>query len=785
MPVHGEKHKMSERAPYILLVEDEPDTASLAAERIADLGYEIKIVSSTAEARAAIKEGAPLLMLLDYMLPGENGLEFVESFKARGEACPPFIVMTGHSGEEVAVAMLRAGARDYLVKGVSFLDPLKSAVKSALAQLEAARQLEGARLALREGEGRYRSLFYGSRDALVTIDPVSGYFTSCNPAALKMFYVKDEASFTALKPWELSPELQPDGHHSEEKAHELIGSAIKEGSAFFEWTHKRLNGETFSAEVLLTRIEISGLPVFYACIRDITERKRVETERELLLAALEQAGDAIVITGPKGLIQYVNPAFEKITGYSRGEAIGKNPNILKSGKQDEAFYRELWETISSGRTWNGRMVNKRKDGALYTEASTISPVWDAAGQIVSYVAVKKDVTEQLQLETQYRQSQKMEAVGLLAGGIAHDFNNILTAIKGYCSLVTMTLRPDDPNRGDMLEILNAADSAATLTRQLLSFSRKQIMVPEVVDLNQTIGDMIKMLRRIIGEEIRLSTKFFPGACLARVDPGLIEHVIMNLVVNARDAVSKDGVITLETEILLPQEEFFSARPALARGRLICVKVRDNGCGMSPEVQRHIFEPFFTTKERGKGTGLGLSMVYGTVKQSGGEIEVETAAGRGSVFKLYFPLVEAVMPEKNSGKMEKAPEGGRETVLLVEDEESLNRMCGRILRTSGYTVISAAGGKEALEAAEHYGKPVDLLLTDLVMPGLSGRELAREFERRKLARRILYMSGYTDEAIVKHGVLETGIAFIYKPFTVEALLIKLRGGLDGPAGKAKA
>jgi CheY-like chemotaxis protein len=311
------------------------------------------------------------------------------------------------------------------------------------------------------------------------------------------------------------------------------------------------------------------------------------------------------------------------------------------------------------------------------------------------------------------------------------------------------------------------------------------MAPKVVDLNKSLGDMQNMLRRIIGEDIRLSTKLFSAPCLAKVDPGLMEQIVMNLVLNARDAVSKDGEITLETSILSPSPAFSSAHPDLAPGQLVCVKVRDNGCGMGPEERKHLFEPFYTTKEKYKGTGLGLSMVFGTVKQSGGEIVVESEPGVGSSFGIYFPLVEAVIPEKAASATVGVSKGGTETVLLVEDEEPLRRLGERLLRAQGYTVITAADGGEALAAAGRYGKPVDLLLTDLVMPGMSGRELALELERRKLALRTLYMSGYTDEAIVKHGVLEPGIAFIYKPFTADALYGKLREVLDGPADQAKA
>ena len=523
----------------------------------------------------------------------------------------------------------------------------------------------------------------------------------------------------------------------------------------------------------------------------LTESRRVAAEHEKLLKAIEQAGDTIMITDSEGAIQYVNPAFERVTGYSRREALGSNPHILSSGRQNEAFYKDLWEKITSGKTWEGRMVNKRKDGALYTEDATISPVRDPQGRTINYVAVKRDITEQLKLETRLRQSQRMETVGLLAGGVAHDFNNILSAIMCNAGFLARDLAPDDPKQKDVKEILAASERAASLTRQLLAFSRRQIMATRVTDINGLMGGMVRMLGRVIGELVMLAVKLNPSPCTASVDPGQIEQVIMNLALNARDALSGGGVITLETELINPPAEFFDSHPDLPKGPLVCIKVGDTGCGMDAEVKSHLFEPFFTTKEQGKGTGLGLSTVFGIVKQSRGEITVESEPGKGAVFTVYLPFEETRSQDKDKDKeKDKEPSKeplrkGHESVLLVEDEESLRRLGARILSSSGYEVLVAADAREALKLMEERGQPVDLLMTDVVMPGMSGRELGLELERRKLIGRALYMSGYTDDAIVKHGVLEPGIAFIYKPFTVDAVLLKLREVLDGPVGRAKA
>ena len=642
-------------------------------------------------------------------------------------------------------------------------------------------EMEEAHLVLRESEERYRAVAEYSNNAICILD-AQGRFLWLNDQVVSVGgYSREEYLAADSFARFLAPESAGLVLPNFQKA--VTGLPYEHDyPAFF----LRADGQKRLGEIYITDYkDKQGRINLVVRILDITERVQADADRERLTKAIEQTSEIVIITDITGNIQYVNPAFETVTGYSWQEVNGKSPRLLRSGKQDEAFYRGLWTAISSGKTWTGRLVNKRKDGTLFTEESTISAVKNPDGKIVNYVAVTKDITEQLRLEGQFYQAQKMEAVGLLAGGIAHDFNNILTAIKGYCGMVTNALKPEDPNREDMNEIMSAADRASTLTRQLLAFSRRQIIDPKVTDLNKTFNDMTKMLGRIIGENVKLSTKFCSAPCFVLVDPGLIEQVAMNLVVNARDALSNSGKITLETEVLLPPDEFFAARPTFARGRVVSVKVGDNGSGMSPEVKKHLFEPFYTTKAQGKGTGLGLSMVYGTVKQSGGDIVVESEQGKGTVFNLYFPLAAVGPVETSGGKVPEGPKKGTETVLFVEDDDSLRRLGERQLRASGYTVISAGGGKEALEAAERHGKPVDLLMTDVVMPGMSGRELAAELVRRKRVARTLFMSGYTDDSMVKHGVLEPGIAFLYKPFTFEELSVKIREVLDGPADQARA
>ncbi len=511
-------------------------------------------------------------------------------------------------------------------------------------------------------------------------------------------------------------------------------------------------------------------------LRTRLDRERVEEERARLSLAVEQAAEAIVVTDAEGSIAYVNPAFEKVTGYQRGEILGQNPRILKSGKHDAEFYRALWDTLRRGEAWTGRFINRRKDGTLYEAEAVISPVRDGAGRVVNFVAVQRDVTRERQLEEQVRQSQRIEAVGRLAGGVAHDFNNLLTIISGYGDLLLDRLGPEHPQRSHVSEIRKAADRAASLTRQLLAFSRRQVLTPQVVDLNSVVANLHNMLRRLIGEDIELL--HVPGADLGpvRVDPGQMEQVILNLVVNARDAMPQGGKITIETGNAVLDENYAGGHIRVKPGPYVALAVSDTGCGMPPEIQTHIFEPFFTTKEQGKGTGLGLAMVYGIVKQSGGYIWVYSEVDRGTTFKIHLPRAELKVepvetPRRAVGRT------GTETILLVEDEASVRSLVSGVLEQGGYKVLLARNGEDALVVSEQHKGPIHLLLTDVVMPEMGGPELAEHLRPFHRKMKVLYMSGYTDDSIVHHGVLSSSATFLQKPFTPDILAQKVREVLD--------
>src|SRR5208282_4392442 len=430
-----------------------------------------------------------------------------------------------------------------------------------------------------------------------------------------------------------------------------------------------------------------------------------------------------------------------------------------------------------GRTITYRM--RHKDGSWHVLESGASAVLNAQGQVEKLVIVNRDVSARRSLEEQFRQAQKMEAVGRLSGGIAHDFNNLLGVIIGYAEFLQERMVPEDSLRGSVDEILKAGKRAASLTRQLLAFSRQQVLDPKVIDLNSVVLDTEKLLRRLIGEDIELTTPLSPDVGRVKADQGQIEQVIMNLAVNARDAMPQGGKLTISTENMVMDEEFVRRYPyPVQPGPYICLTVTDSGIGMDAETKARAFEPFFTTKEKGKGTGLGLSTVYGVVKQSGGYIDVYSSPGVGTTFKIYLPRVdEAIREEAGPPGAAGKSMDGKETILLAEDEPALRRLTRNTLELSGYKVLEAKDGVEALEVSENHEGEIDLLLTDIVMHGMGGHALAQELTRRRPETRVVYMSGYTGQTAGSQGPIEPGSDFLSKPFTRNTLVRKIRDALD--------
>jgi PAS domain S-box-containing protein len=519
-------------------------------------------------------------------------------------------------------------------------------------------------------------------------------------------------------------------------------------------------------------------------LRGTAERRKAEQEKASLATAIEQAAEEIVITDADGIIQYCNPSFEQVTGYSRAEALGQNPRFLKSGRHDAAFYENLWKTITSGRVWTGRMENRKKDGTFYEAAGTISPIHDPSGKLTGFVAARHDVTDILQLESQLRQAQKMESIGRLAGGLAHDFNNLLTVISGYGDMLQKSMRASDPRQRYVDGIRKASESATSLTQQLLAFSRKQIIQPRPVDLNRLIADTSDLLRRLLGEDIELITRLDLSVKGVVMDPEQMVHILMNLAANARDAMPDGGILTLRTSNVAPTE-----MPAMARieGQVVRLSVIDTGMGMDEETRQHIFEPFFTTKEKGRGTGLGLSTVYGIIQQSGAWIEVHSEPGSGTAFHLYFPQAEMPAAPVGPETMPRIPADsepirGSETILVVEDVPEIRTLMTQILERGGFRILSAANGDEGLRRAQDYDGRIDLLLTDVIMPGMTGKQMADHLRLTRPGTKVLYTTGYSWEVIADRGVLDQEVPYLAKPFTPDSLIAKVRQVL-GPLQKS--
>jgi two-component system cell cycle sensor histidine kinase/response regulator CckA len=513
--------------------------------------------------------------------------------------------------------------------------------------------------------------------------------------------------------------------------------------------------------------------------RDITERKRVEESHTRLATAVEQSGETIMITDLEGTIVYVNPAFEKTTGYTRAEALGQNPRFFKSGKHDAEFYRRIWEVLGHGEIWSGHFINKRKDGTFFEEEATITPVRDAAGEVVNYVVVKRDVTREMQLEAQFRQSQKMEAIGQLAGGVAHDFNNVLAVIMMQAELTAMEENlPEQVGEG-LKQIRAAAERAANLTRQLLLFSRKQVMQRRDLDLNECVTSLAKMLQRILGEDVRLQLHLHSRPLMTRADAGMLDQVLLNLVVNARDAMPGGGRLTIETRVKNFTEAEAAVIPDAKPGRHVCLRVTDTGSGIAPEIMTRIFEPFFTTKEPGKGTGLGLATVFGIVKQHGGSLTVESEVGKGTTFQIVLPASKEAVESPEEATVMPEPRGGTETILLVEDEPSVRLLTRSVLERAGYQVLEAAHGVEALKIWGQQQDKIQLLFTDIVMPeGISGRELATRLRTQNPRLRIIFTSGYSADIAGQDLALQEGQNFVQKPSSPRHLLETVRKCLDG-------
>lgn len=679
-----------------------------------------------------------------------------------------------------------------------------------LAPLDKRATLLDQETGLKASEARYRALFESSQDAIMTLAPPAWRFTSGNPATVRMFRTRDEAEFISLGPWELSPERQPDGRPSGEKAKEMIDLAMQKGGHLFEWRHKRLTGEEFPATVLLTRLQVGDQLQLQATVRDVTEEKRAE---EALRASeaqykqlVESANDIIYRADARGHFTFISPSVASFMGFAPEELLGQRFTVLirrDVRRRVERFYdRQFLRAIpvtyhefpvlrkDGGELWVGQQVHmlreggqvagfhaivrditdrKRAEALLHQAHEELEQRVHARTLELTTIneTLRAEIAQREQLEQQLRQSQKMEALGTLAGGVAHDFNNLLTIMKGYSNL--MLAKPDlrADVRKNLEQIEKAADRASGLTQQLLAFSRNQPVESKLTDANGLVSTVAPLLRRLIGEHITLTVTLSASPCYAILDRVGFEQVLINLAANARDAMPDGGRLTIRTSIGGPLGE---------AGETVVLTVSDTGIGMDAATQARIFEPFYTTKPVGKGTGLGLATVYRIVEQSGGMITVTSAPGAGTAFTLAFPrsaapdpLAEAV-PDTGDRR-------GSETILAVEDEPSVRALTKEVLERDGYRVLEAADGKEGLAVARTFPGRIHLLLTDAMMPELNGWDLVQEISLLRPDIRVLFLTGYVDTVIPHYEELEQRGCMLYKPVGNEALARAVREMLD--------
>ncbi|MFH0958143.1 MAG: PAS domain S-box protein [Pseudomonadota bacterium] len=509
---------------------------------------------------------------------------------------------------------------------------------------------------------------------------------------------------------------------------------------------------------------------------DITERKQFEESQRLLSTAIEQAAEAVVITDSNGIIQYVNPAEEKSSGYGRDELIGKGVDIFKSDKHDDIFYGDLWATIRSGKVWTGHFINRKKDGSLYHEDATISPVYDQSGNLANFVSVKHDITKQIELQEQLFQAQKMEAIGNLAGGFAHDFRNMLQVVMGSLELIEFNKDLPDHLRTDLARIRKAATSGAELVKGMLVFSRKTSVQLEPLNLNELVEQVESLLARTIPKMIKMDVVKALDLSSIKGNSTQIEQILMNLAINAADAMPDGGTLTIRTVTTVLDEKFCSSHPGTKPGRYVLLSVTDTGSGMNEETIRRIFEPFFTTKGKGKGTGLGLAVVYGIVEQHAARIICESKPAIGTSFKIYFPAIEEVTHEQLSEKTE-SPKGQGETILVVDDEPEILEMISHQLTGANYKVIRASNARDAVELYEKHREEIQLVLLDLIMPEIGGKQCLEALRNMGPNIKVIIITGHNRRGMTQE-LKEAGARdFILKPFDTPQLLEKIRKIID--------
>jgi len=621
---------------------------------------------------------------------------------------------------------------------------------------------------LEASEARLRVQLEHAPEAIVVLDLGTGRFVEANPEAQRMFGFTRTEMLT-FGPVELSPPLQPDGRESPAAAGVFIAAALRGETPRFEWTHRNARGDDVLTEVRLVRLPSTGHPLIRGSLTDVTERRRAEAALLLRDQAIATSLNGLVIADGAGTVAYVNAAFARLMGVRDASALLGSRIAAMLGESTAAM---IFDAVREQQHWADEAQLSRVDGSRVVARIAANGVLARDGAIDHLMVWAADITEEKRLQAQFLQSQKMQTVGRLAGGVAHDFNNLLTVITGYLDVIRAELPADSPALADLGEVARAADTAAGLTRQLLAFSRKQLLDPRPIQLCETARQMVPMLQRLIGEDVTVQVHVHPEIWPVRIDRAQAEQILLNLAVNARDAMPRGGTLTITLRNVGASEHRIGGR------EWVELEVRDTGVGMTPEVRAMLFEPFFTTKPAGRGTGLGLAMVYSAVTEHGGQITVDSVVGRGSTFRILLPRYRGREALADQTDRVHQPRGD-EAILLVEDEEAIRSLATRILREHGYEVHAFANGRLALEAFPGLAGRIRLVVTDAVMPELNGRELIEAIRATHPDMRVLVASGYAQEVIAPRGINEVSEDFLAKPYSLATLVRRVREALDRP------
>jgi two-component system cell cycle sensor histidine kinase/response regulator CckA len=749
----------------VLLVEDNPADARFLREQIADVGaggIKLTHVSRLEEALKKLDDDDFDIVLLDLSLPDESGIDTLVRAHAHAPGVP-IVVLTGTDDEALAIRAVREGAQDYLVKGRTDGNLLLRAMRYASERKHAIE-------ALQRREEHFRSLIENALD-LISIVGEDGTIRYASPSYERVLgYRADDlvgsSAFQFIHPDDIG---------------EFAGAFGSGGSpSSIESRVRHKNGSWRVLESIGRNLtHVPGVQGIVINSRDVTERKTAEDAlseaNNTLRAVIRTSPLAIYSVDLGGHVRSWNAAAHRMLGWQECELLGNPLPHLVDG-ETERFQQHL-EQVAAGADAIFETRCRTRDRRILDVNLWSAQLRDGAGQVKGVVHMVADVTERKRLEEQLHHSLKMEAVGRLAGGVAHDFNNLLMIINGYSQMLLSGTAAGDPARSDLEEVVKAAERAADLTKQLLAFSRRQIVQPKLLDLNSLVLDLERMLQRVIGEDIHLITKLAVNLNSIIADPGHIEQVVLNMTVNARDAMPGGGKLILETSNVCLDEEYVRSHLTPEAGDYVMLAVTDNGVGIDAETRTHLFEPFFTTKERGKGTGLGLSTSYGIIKQNGGDIWVDSEPGQGTTFRIYLPVASHV-PAAPQQRPETTVLLGDETVLLVEDEAGVRTILEAMLRRHGYRVLSCGSPDEALEICARHLDTIHLLVTDMIMPGMNGRQLSEKVVDLRPGIQVLYVSGYADST--QQEVVDSAMDYLQKPFTPEALALKVRELLSRPS-----